>query len=189
MAKSDETNRSEVMAALARFDLGRKADNVAALAVRWRAKAGTWAGLAALLLMLPASASAHTVKATIRTWGRSKRHKAGGTGQGKEIAAAVLDAGAAALSSPATQAALASAGVPPQLATAIAATATSLSDTLNPDEVAEEVGALVAGAVEDASSPEGLFERAHNWVSANPWEAGGGLATVVGALVAARKLL
>ena len=53
--------------ALARFNLGRKADNAAALAAQWAQKAGTWSGLAQLLNFLPASSSWHVVKETIKT--------------------------------------------------------------------------------------------------------------------------
>jgi len=165
--------------ALARFDLGRKADNAAALAAQWAQKAGTWSGLAQLLNFLPAGSSWHVVKETIKTWGRAAKPdaKVGEKAAGfvRDFYSTQLGIAGAVLGSTEGQAALTAAGVPPELTAALGAAAQAGSNALGGVSLDAAVTAAVDAADPmsvDAADPS-WFEELEAQAMANP------LATVV----------
>lgn len=158
--QSERSARLRAGKSLERFKLGRKADNAAALAAKWASKAGTWIGLSELLDFLPESASWRTVKQTIKTWGRAARpsqeigKKA--TDFVKSYGETQLSIAQTVLGSTAGQAALTSAGVPPELTAALASAAgagAAALGGLDPD-------ALTVAAV-DAADP---MAEDSNWL-------------------------
>lgn len=164
--------------------------STASFAAKKAAQAGTWIGLADLLDVLPRSAKPSEQKSTVRAWFKAiKRKKAGGKGQGVQVAQALLDVGSDVLSDPAMQAALTSAGVPPQVASGLAGVFDSLSSTIGPDEAAAITGELTVALAEEPASPAGLLDRAVAAVQADPGGYAARAAVTIAAGLLARKVL
>lgn len=170
--------------ALARFGLGRKADNAAALAAQWAQKAGTWSGLAQLLNFLPASSSWHVVKETIKTWGRAAKPDAH-VGEkaatfARDFYSTQLGIASAVLGSSEGQAALTAAGVPPELTAALGAAAQAGSDALGGISLDAAVTAAVDAADPASVDPAdpGWFEEAETWIMEHPIQTAIGLAAL-----------
>lgn len=164
--------------------------STASFAAKKAAQAGTWIGLADLLEVLPRSAKPAEQKSTIRAWFKAiKRKKAGGKGQGAQVAQALLDVGSDVLSDPAMQAALTSAGVPPQVASGLAGVFDSLSNTIGPEEAAAVTGEMAVALAEEPSTPAGLLDRAVAAVQADPGGYAARAAITVAAGLLARRVL
>lgn len=164
--------------------------STASFAASKAAKAGTWVGMADLLEVLPRTAKPAEQKSTIRAWAKAiARKKAGGKGQGAQVAQALLDVGSDVLSDPAMQAALTSAGVPPQVASGLAGVFDSLSNTIGPEEAAAVTGEMAVALAEEPSTPAGLFDRAVSAVQADPGGYAARAAVAVAAGLLARKVL
>jgi len=175
---SERSARLRAQDSLARFDLGRRADDAASLAAKWASKAGTWIGLAELLDFLPKSASWRTVKHTIKAWGRASRpdQKIGQKAAdfARDFYGTQLEIAGAVLGSTEGQAALTAAGVPPELTAALGQVAQAGAGALaGLDPAAVAVGAVDASdpMAEDAD-PLG---DAQEWIEAHP------IASIVGA--------
>ena len=164
--------------------------STASFAASKAAKAGTWIGMADLLEVLPRASKPSEQKATIRAWFKAiKRSKAGGKGQGAQVAQALLDVGSDVLSDPGMQAALTSAGVPPQVASGLAGVFDSLSASLGPEAAAQLTGEVTVALAEEPSSPEGLLDRAVSAVQADPGGYAAKAAITVAAGLLARRVL
>ena len=174
MAWTEKDSQRAAGTALARFSLGRKADNAAALAAKWASRAGTWSGLAQLLNFLPATSSWRVVKDTIKTWGRAARPS---QEIGQKAADFVKDYGQvqlgiaqAVFGSPAGQTALGAAGVPPELTAALGAAAgagAAALGGLDPDALVVAAVDAVDPASVDSADPTWL-EEAEAWAMDNP---------------------
>lgn len=142
----------------------------AVVGARKAAKVGTWVGLAELLAVLPADTSASGQIRTVKSWARAVKRSKGGDGSGKaaQVAEALLSTGSDVLSDPAVQAALTSAGVPPQVASGLASVFDALVDDGVPAEQAAALTSEMAvSTAEDAGFLGGLWSDAKE----NPGEA------------------
>lgn len=164
--------------------------STASFAASKAAKAGTWIGMSDLLEVLPRSAKPSEQKSTIRAWAKAiRRSQGGGKGQGAQVAQAILDVGSDVLSDPGMQAALTSAGVPPQVASGLAGVFDSLSNSIGPEAAAQLTGEVTVALAEEPSSPEGLFDRAVSAVQADPGGYAAKAAITVAAGLLARRVL
>ena len=164
--------------------------STASFAAKKAAQAGTWIGLADLLEVLPRSAKPTEQRSTVRAWFKAiKRQRAGGKGQGAQVAQALLNVGSDVLSDPGMQAALTSAGVPPQVATGPSSVFDSLSASIGPEAAAQLTGEVTVALAEEPNSPEGLFDRAVSAVQADPGGYAAKAAITVAAGLLARRVL